>query len=980
VERARRAGRLRALDAIVDWPGHLRRLRRRFADWTRAERSWRDAAAAFDDETNTLEREERALYEEYRALLADLGAEDEAGLAVWASKRLTADPPPSFRRMTQLTLPAFDPAGRAAWRLLDHGLRVADSVRVTLPYRPEASWAALYEPVAPIRERLLALGFRETVIAEDLWRPAGLRALESTLFREETELSEGGPEPISVTDGLAIRGAPQGDGEARVVAREVRRLLRRGVEPEQIVVLFRRWSDQADLVAETLRDWGIPVWADAPRDLESDPAVAALGRAARIPIDDWPTDSLVQLLRNGQMNPDWPGADPWSLAVAAAGVVATRVFRGRDLLLRALDRAVARSDDRQNDRQQRDRANVTRELVGRLLETLRAVDRPGTWAEQVDRLFELAHRLGIGREFSAGLDWLRDALDDHGDILEQFVESESEDGSPRRWRWPDFVREFEGVIAETSLCPSPPAGSAFVRLSELDDADGIRADHVLLADLTEGTFPAREAVEPYLALRPGQQPGAPARLAFAREMLRFIRTIGMARSGVVLLHPTTDVKGQELLRAGFLDDLLAALSPSAKASGLESHPRLRPTLIDQPELAGSASDRRILTVAMAVERGDLDGLSRFAARSSHRRALEGTAAALGVLRRRGRETPYSEFDGRLVDGSAILRIADTFGPGYRFSASQLETYLSCPFKFFAQYVLEMTPRNDRDELTEDFTERGSRIHDILEEVERAVQTSDGLPREEQAIRAIDKLLDLDPDRLSEVDLGLLAIERGQLQRTLNRYQLQIRRYEAESPAQPVPHRFEAKFGQEGSDHGPLELGPGDRGIRLQGKIDRIDLVETSEGHRFRIIDYKSSKGPAANEVHEALMLQLPLYAMAVERIILASEEIRLLDVGYWALKFKGYQPINFPDWGIDQARIEEFVFAVVEKLRQGIFNVRPRKSGCESYCDYRAICRVRQVRAARKPAGEAMVPEIRLSSARAKSGRATKRQRKERLS
>ena len=68
---------------------------------------------------------------------------------------------------------------------------------------------------------------------------------------------------------------------------------------------------------------------------------------------------------------------------------------------------------------------------------------------------------------------------------------------------------------------------------------GARAEHVILADLAEGTFPAREAVEPFLALGPGDEPDRGDQDASSpKEMLRFLRVLGSADAGVILVYPT----------------------------------------------------------------------------------------------------------------------------------------------------------------------------------------------------------------------------------------------------------------------------------------------------------------------------------------------------------------------------------------------------------------------------------------------------------
>ena len=200
---------------------------------------------------------------------------------------------------------------------------------------------------------------------------------------------------------------------------------------------------------------------------------------------------------------------------------------------------------------------------------------------------------------------------------------------------------------------------------------------------------------------------------------------------VVLAYPTTDLKGQELLRAGFLDDLLGLIAPEARASCHVSFPRLDPALVDQPELAGSAADLRIRAAALASAKGETADLVRLARDPAHRQVLDGTAAALFVQQRRMRGTAFSEFEGMLGDDAAVRELVREYGPDYCYSPSQLETYIACPFQFFSKYVLDLKPVDEKDELDEDLTERGSRLHDILENFETLLKQQEGDPDLEQ---------------------------------------------------------------------------------------------------------------------------------------------------------------------------------------------------------------------------------------------------------
>jgi ATP-dependent helicase/nuclease subunit B len=512
----------------------------------------------------------------------------------------------------------------------------------------------------------------------------------------------------------------------------------------------------------------------------------------------------------------------------------------------------------------------------------------------------------------------------------------------------------------TAPPPTPPSPGA-VRMAAVDDVAGVRAAHVILADLSEGTFPAREAVEAFLTIRPGVPPDAASRQAFSREMLRFLRVIGSAESSLVLIYPTTDHKGQELLRAGFLDELMEHLAPDALAACHRSVRRLDPALVDAPELAGSPGDRRVRAVALARTRGEPSALAHLARRAGHRRALDGTAAALQVLARRLRGTPFGEYDGLLKDGHVVLDVADAFPPEFLFSASQLETYIGCPFQFFCKYVLKLEPAERRDEIDEDYTERGSKIHDMLELLEQLKRENhDGQPLEELEQAALVSVLSVEQVGASEVDLGLAEIERRRLAQTLQRYGVQHRHYEGDPRGRPNPHRFEVAFGKEESyqSYSYLEIGRGARAVRLQGKIDRIDIVDGPDGRGFRVIDYKSGNGPSTNDVRQARLLQLPLYAMAVERIILAEEGLPLRDVGYWALRKDGYKAIAFEQWQQVQSALESYVAELVDRLRRGVFVVDSQIDGCEGFCDYRAICRIRQARLASKRHDRPEPPEL----------------------
>ncbi len=940
IARARRDGVLQSIADVVAWRGFRRRLHARFAGWTRSERPLRTAPAGDD-----LTRDQWLLFGRYRAVLNELGAEDPPGFAVWASKALAERRPPGLDAIDEVYLLNFTEPTRAESRTLEAWLVTDASVTVTLPFDEAPLLGEVYSPVAPTRQHLLKWGFDETRFSNDdqVKRPAVLRALEQALFRDDVHECD----PIEQHDGLRVVGAPRSEGIGLVVARDVKRLLDEGHDAESILVLFPHWDSAADVVLETLRAWHIPAAAETERPLAREPELAALGLAMSLPANHWETARLVQLLRHGRVRFGDESEGRQSLAVAASAIRSTRVFRGLEPLRKALDRASMAKDETKARR-----ARESRETLEGVLARLEPMDQERPWHAQVRALHTLAQAIGITAAPSRALDQLWLSLDDHGAVLDGLQQGD------RPWLWADFVREVEGLIREITL-PAPAAQAGTVRLATVDAVDDARADFVFLVNLEEGTFPDRAVVDADL---PARDDGPQASPAFARAMLQFLSVIGSADQRLTLVYPTADAKGQPLLRAGFLDDLLRLFPEKVLGKFHEMQQRFDPALLDRPDLAGAPADARVRAVALACVRDDRTELDRLANDPRHAAALAGTAAALHVGAARLEQNPFGIYDGRLSDPAAIARVAHRFGPDYVFSPSQLETYISCPFKFALQYMLKLEPIDERDEFEDDYSERGSRIHALLETLEqRRLQTpQDRVALAEALIRSEGLYSELVAG--SDIDHGLIEIEQRRLSQLVRRYARQHAKYEQLGDAgSATPHRFEVVFGleQTHADSKPsLIIGDEQDAVKLQGKIDRIDLLESGASTKFRVIDYKSGSCPTKKDVQSAAYVQLPLYAMAVERLILEIPGLVLEDVGYWELKKTGFRPIRLARWEDDQAPLADYILKLVKLLRQGVFVVDSRQENCTQYCEFSRVCRVRQARTAGKTRDDAPSLEL----------------------
>ena len=940
IETARRSGRIEALGTMLGLAGYRRQLAGRFAAWTRDERPV-DGPPPGDSAVGV---EEWAVFGAYREVLGRIGAEDPEGRTVWASRRLTSRPPAELRKPGQVVV--VDPIDlpRSAWRLLDHCNLKARSMIVTLPFDPEPSLAELYACVDDARRQLLGWGFVEEPVRSDgfSFRAAGLVAVGRELFRADSD-----QRPAIPGQGLKILGGPKGEGVGLLVAREVRGRLDQGAHPDEILILVPRIDDEAGRIREALRAWGLPVEPEPVGRLATIAAVSALRLASRLPVDGWESATLARLLRNGQLHrPDLDGEGGRGRFEAASAIRATGVFRDRRALAEAIERARLEPKTRRL-------ADMAARALRAIGEAVDSAVGPGRWPVQVDRLRQLAGSLGLEPE---PLEPLWDALDDQGWVRDRLGPAVAEES----WTWAEFVGQVESTIAEVVAPPSDPAPGS-IRIEAVRDAESARARFVILANLAERTFPGPEAID--LGVTPGDQPTTDGRpdLAYSREMLRFARVSGAAEESLVLAFPTTDVNGEPLIPAGFLDELLRRLDDEAKKDCVERHSRFDPVLLAHPDLARSPGDARVRAVALATLGHDDAPLRALAADPAHAAGLLGVADAFEVAHRRRVDREFGPYDGLLADPRAVAKIRQDFGPDHPFSPSQIESFAHCPFQFFQRYVLGLKVVDERRELDEDYAGRGSAVHDVLQKIHEHV-AAEGI--QAQIIERLQALIDAHMLAVIEAHQGkpaavpqvLREVGDRRTYKGVGRYAEQYRRYVAKGMSEPIPHKFEVAFGQEGEDGESgadslpyLSLGEADAIVRLQGKIDRIDLVEHDGKVGFRVIDYKTGSSPSGKDVQVGLASQLPLYSLAVEQLIFPGGEHEYADAGYWSMAKDGFRAVNLKrQWAEYRESLVAFVVDLVARLRDGQFPVASQKKDCHKSCDYHATCRVKEVRSVPK--------------------------------
>ena len=256
----------------------------------------------------------------------------------------------------------------------------------------------------------------------------------------------------------------------------------------------------------------------------------------------------------------------------------------------------------------------------------------------------------------------------------------------------------------------------------------------------------------------------------------------------------------------------------------------------------------------------------------------------------------------------LARIHDHFTP------SKLETYLECPFHFFAASTLKIENPPAAPEERFDALERGKLVHHVLAQYHRL--GGDLLAR---FVREWDRTL-----ALLRVPMSYrLELERARILRSL-------RMYAAGPPAQPgwQPH-IEEDF--------ELRLGE----FTVKGRIDRYEVAANGD---CVLYDYKYSRPSTVHSIvrdeSEGRGLQAGVYLLAARHKALHPRAFYYVAVK-GACEIKGWsEPAELEQRMTDAAQKSERAAFEILNGRIGVAPID--KESCD-YCDFKDACRIREI-------------------------------------
>jgi RecB family exonuclease len=400
---------------------------------------------------------------------------------------------------------------------------------------------------------------------------------------------------------------------------------------------------------------------------------------------------------------------------------------------------------------------------------------------------------------------------------------------------------------------------------------------MFVCGMTERQFPQFHRADPFFpeeARRRLNAAGIRVRTAeeFEREeRALFDAAVAAATESAVLSYPESDARGERNLASVFLEGMGAAPEAALDA-----------------EARGRGESAELFEVGLAATAGA---------------GPVGNRPQVGNL-------PHT------ISAPALLRALRE--KTARVSPTALETYLKCPFQYFAQRTLRLAKRPVRPELRLDFLLQGQIVHQTL---------ADWLARKPEIAPLFD---DIFANALEEH-----RIPPGYRVEQLRYAMLEdLREFAADTRWPYAAYRSgterEFRFAV-------------DAETWVRGKLDRLD---TAPDGRAYVIDYKYSPAQSVKKkLKDPNLLQAPLYAMAAEAVFSARA------AGMFYVGLKG--GVTYAGWSNDPVggvkgdevpkdwleRARETTLRAVAEIRAGRIDPAPGDAESCGFCDFHDVCR-----------------------------------------
>jgi ATP-dependent helicase/nuclease subunit B len=671
---------------------------------------------------------------------------------------------------------------------------------------------------------------------------------------------------------IRLISAPNLRSEIQFVARQILALVRdKGYRYREIAVVASDLNQYEPYVRAYFDSYGIPFFIDKRKPLDQHPVVelictaleAVTGGFDHADVFAYLKSDLasieparIDMLENyclalGVDGRDWLSSEPWRFKAANdADFDEDAINRIRGQVIGPL-LALRQALHLDGNAEKTLTAGAFTRGVFALLDSLHVRERLNKWVEQAREQRDLSTA-----------DEHRQLFDTLVDVFDELAEVFAQDEMAAQ----DYFGILHSAFSQMTLAFIPPSlDQVLVGSIERSRHPSLKA--VFLLGATQRQFPIPIPAtgvltdEDRTAAETAEFRIAPA-MAQSLAERQYLAYIAFTRPSEFLCisYPCLDEKGGPVAHSHFLDDLELLFDDLHEEFVGDNLPALD-DVRDAAELTELLCTRlgRDAFLPAAGDKDRLGGLLD---------AMRVAGDQEAIVRRVAAALSY--------DNSASLEPAvakGLFGREIGGSATRLAAFAVCPYKYFANYTLQLKPRR---EFRLEPLDLGRFYHDVLDRLQKRLSAeaeSFASVKEDRLVRLLDEQI----AKLMEQDPFLSKFVQRSAHNAFVVYSAGEVLHECvPAIAEMVragsfrPRLSEAAFGHvadASSQFSRFELPlPDGRVLVLSGKIDRLDIAEVGGRKAALIFDYKRTQAGARfdwSRLYHGLDVQLAVYMLAV---------------------------------------------------------------------------------------------------------------------
>ncbi len=784
--------------------------------------------------------------------------------------------------------------------------------------------------------------------------PPFRKVIREKLFIKETEKKN-----ESFKDKIHLITARNREQEVELIAKEIKTLLLKNkIEPENICIVFNLIEKYSPVIRDRFSKFGIPYNLTDRFSLSNSEVILSLINFLEVAENDFYYKNIFRALSSRFIQIE--GID---LSNILRTSVDLKIVSGYQNWISRIENKIQEIIEEEEEYYDPQKKIEQYKKAKKDISEIRKNLEPFLKKNTIEQFLSALKNLIFGMQMPAKiLQSPNEISEKQSKALTTFLESieeifsllEKEYGKDKKHSLRFYLEQIRTFVksARYNIQEKPGYG---VLVTTPNEIRGLQFDYLFIGGMNDGDMPTRFSPEIFFSG------------SFAKEELvhqteekyHFYQSLCAWNKSLYLSYPEYDDK-KELVQSIFLREFLNTFDVIHKSS--KDYSDKIYSKEEFLEYVGTLSEEQLMEITFPKE----ISVSK-----------ESLINALKIDKLR-KEKPFEEsaFTGFVdfnLDENTKAGLNDLADKEY--SVTELETYAKCPFKYFAERVLNLSlPEEPTEDL--EAIELGSILHSILYEFYSQI-TKDGIRIRgcpdsefkkltksifEIAEKKFSKLILNSPSAAFESE-KVLGIEGKKENSILYKFLVEERNSEDGF----IPSFFEFGFGKvkkakgEGGKSNEVKVGD----VKLRGKIDRIDI--DNENDLIKVIDYKLSGSSASiKDYEDGLALQLPVYLFVAKQLIRAQlkKDFRAAPPEIYSLKYsekdfgKKIAGVRKPrsknaDKNVMNEAAEELIKIGIESVQKyvkeisaGRFNLSTlseRENKICRYCSFRSICRIQEV-------------------------------------